>query len=985
MNALRHMSRALWVSTCLTLATVVPTKSVLAEAADAVQINDFVKEKDGRGLLKAAKKLRTGTAVSKDDPLRVPDFAGARQALEAAIALQSDEAIQAKLLLAKMLLSGEGGTIDIERALVLLADAAQSGNATAAYLRGQQLALRSDRQQEARESFNLALRLGHAPAAFALAGMTGTAAKDAAAMNGFAVNLLKQRAERGDADAALELGAYFRKRPTDAENQVTALGWYRKAASLGSEGASIWMARLLGNPELATFDRDAALAQYQTAANAGSLQAAQEIVRDFTDAGPLQVPASIYQFWLNKLLAAEDATAVLYYKRDLNKTLDQRRAASDRLYQASMAGEIGPVDDLIRIGESFRDGAGVVINRERAFAVFRLATQRGSNAALSRLARLIVNAPSLRSKENVSFVTSRLEVISANGNASADLLLGDIYAKGVTGEVDSEKATAFYMQALAITDSAEVLDRLADIYLGAQNPSMRKRAFPYLQRASRAGSDSAMLKEAQAYADGEIVGRDFGKAVQLYRQAIAAGATDGVVKLANLYMSTGRDDGFANARQTFADAIAAGNLEAAVEMARFLRSNGKLEDAIDCLTTAAHQGSSSAAIELYSYIAERAQSPNAGMEWLDLASKTVGDVPRDKLHLASAMLGPSDIRLNLRGVSMLRELTAADVPGAAVALANGYIHGNSGIKDPTIGLDLLEQAAAKDDVDALLLLGDIYMEGTYIKGDAVMALGFYQAAATLDPDDQTANTRLARAYRDGKGVPRNLALASAHLVTAAAAGSRMATRDLGLAYLRGSGVDHNADKAVELLHSSAERGFGLAWTDLAQAYGSALGVEVDAFQSFRFSLRGARAGDPSAMIAAGVALLSGFGTQQDGQAGIAWLERAARTDGPQASEAMYRLSEVYRYGAGVKKDAAAAADWRAKAAKAGSATAMFHTALDLNADGSPSGKAEAIQWLRNAQALGHVPSIKKLNKMGLGTDGSPTAPATEVEDDGVEE
>ncbi len=299
---------------------------------------------------------------------------------------------------------------------------------------------------------------------------------------------------------------------------------------------------------------------------------------------------------------------------------------------------------------------------------------------------------------------------------------------------------------------------------------------------------------------------------------------------------------------------------------------------------------------------------------------------------------------------MLRELTAADVPGAAVALANAYIHGRSGIK-----------------------------------GDAAKAVGFYQAAATLDPDDQTANTRLAHAYRDGEGVPRNLVLASSHLETAAAAGSRMAIRELGLAYLHGSGVDQNANRAVELLHSSAERGFGLAWSDLAQAYGSAFGLEVDLSESFRFSLRGARAGDPSAMVATGVALLSGFGTQQDDQAGIFWLERTAEAEGPQAPEAMYRQSEVYRYGTGVKKDAAATVDWQAKAANAGSATAMFHTALDLQSDSRPSAKAEAIQWLRDAQALGHVPSIKKLNKMGIGTDGSPTAPAKKVEDDGVEE
>jgi TPR repeat protein len=984
MGAYRTMPTALFVAVCLAMTGYAPS-GAFADTSLAGQIGGLVRQKDDRGLVKIAKKLRSGTSVSKDNPLKVADFAGARQTLEAAIALAPALAIEAKLLLAKMLLDGEGGSIEIDRALNLLHDAAKAGNATAAYLQGQQLLLYQDRQEQARESLSLALRLGHAPAAFALAAIQGTDRKSAEAMNDFAVSLLKQRAERGEADAAFELGAHFRKLPAKAEDQVAALNWYRKAADMGSEGAAVWVASLLGNPALSTFDRAAALVQYQAAANAGSLSAAQEIVRDFTDAGPLQVPAPVYQHWLGKLLDADDATAVLYSARSVDDTPEQRQTASDRLYTSALAGEIGPLDDLIRIGESFRDGAGVVTSRERAFEVFRLATERGSNAALSRLARLLVNAPSLRSQANVGFVVTKLETVSAKGNATADLLLGDIYARGVTGQTDNERAIALYRKALTITDSAEVLDRLADIYLASQDAGMRKRAFPYIQRASRAGSDSAMLKEAQAYADGEIVGRDFNKAVRIYEQAAAAGATDATVKLADLYMSTGKQDAFANARKTFTDAIAAGNRETSVELARFLRANGKLVDAIDCLTAAARQGSSSAAIELYNYVSERAQSPNVGTEWLDLALTDVGNIPRDKLHLASAMLMPADIRLNLRGVSLLRELTAADVPGAAVALADAYIKGRGGIKDPSIGMDLLLQAAGKGDVDALLLLGDVYMDGTDVAGDSAKAAGFYQAAVTLDPDNQSANARLARAYRDGKGVPRDLGLAASHLKAAADAGSRMATRDLGLAYLHGSGVEQNADKAVQLLHASAERGFAYAWSDLSDAYGSAIGPPVDPSQSFRFSMRGARSGDPSAMIATGVALLSGFGTQRDGPAGMAWLKRASATDGPEALEAMYRLAEVYRYGAGVKKDSDAARDWLLKAAKGGNASAMFRTALDLQADDPQSGKAEAIRWLRNAQALGHVQSIKKLNKMGLGTEGSSTAPATKVEDDGVEE
>ncbi|WP_208246804.1 SEL1-like repeat protein (plasmid) [Rhizobium sp. T1470] len=952
-------------------------------ATPAEQVDLLIQQTDGEALLRVAKQLRGGLAVSADNPLRVPNFPKARQALETAVTLPGARQAEAKLLLAKMMLAGEGGPVDVDRALALLDAVIKTGNAEAAYIRGQKLASLPSRDQDARDNLNLALRLGDGAAAFELAKLSGATPAQAAAMTSFGLDLLRQRVARGDAGAAFDLGGYYRKLSDKAEDQKEALAWYRKAAQLGQSAAVVWVARLLGNPDTPLFDPTAAVEQYQTAARDGSIEAAQELVRDFADAGPLKVPPDVYDVWIAKLIDAKDATAVLYYSQALQETAEQRRQSSDQLYEATMAGDVANVDDLIRIGESFRDGAGVVIDQTRAASIFRLGVRNGSNAALTRFAHLVIDAPSLRSQENVALALEKLSGLAAKGSVTGQLLLGDMYAKGVMGQVDETKAIDLYHRALAAAESVEVLNRLAEVYLSSADVNKRKKAFPYIERASRAGSESAMLKEAEAYADGEIVGQDFDRAVALYKKAISLGATDALVSLANLYLSRGGETAFHDAHKAFSDAIAAGNREAPVEMARFLKANGKLDEAIDRLTAAARKNNSSAAVELYEYASERAQDPNVGAQWLRLALKTMSDVPREKVHLASVMLMPSDIRLNLQGAAMLRELSGAKIPGAAVALSSVYIEGKGDVKDVPAGLELLEQASQKGDVDAILKLGDLYMDGKFVEGNGQKAVNYYRAVITLHPDDPVANLRMARAYREGRGVERNLAVAATYLKISSDAGSRMATRDLGLAYIWGSGVERQEDTAVQLLRSAAEHGFAFAWHDLAETYGSAIGPEVDASQNFRLNMRGAREGHVSAMIGAGVALLSGFGTQRDPEAGILWLERASASSGWDAPDAMHRLAEVYKFGVGVGKDPKKAREWELRAANAGSAAAMFHLALDLEAANTDASKAEAIKWLQRARALQHVQAAKKLKRMGAEDMSSVSLQG--VEDNDVEE
>ncbi|KRB51530.1 hypothetical protein ASE04_11650 [Rhizobium sp. Root708] len=981
----RHLPTALLLATALLLTSRSPGIAAPTDQPIAAEINELVQDKDGMGLVKMAKKLRSGSAVSSANPLRIPDYIAARQVLENTVSLTGAIPVEAKVMLAKMLLVGEGGPIDTKRALVLLDEATKVGDASAAYLKGQQLAAVAGKAQEAREALNLAFRLGDASAAFALAKLPATGAEQARAMNTFGLNVLLQRAAQGDADAAFELGAYYRSLPPKPEDQRSALDWYRKAAELGSDRAPVWVARLLAVPQSSVFDRQAALAQYEAAANAGSLEAAQEMVRDYTDAGALDVPAPTYEQWITKLLEAKDATAVLYRLEGAGESFEQRKRASDELYAAAVGGAIVDVDDLIRVGDSFQDGSGVLTDRRRALDIFRLGIERGSNAALTRFVKALIGSPSLRTADNYALASEKLILMAQNQSATADLLLGDLAAKGVGGTVDEEKAASYYKHALSVSQSAEVLERVAGVYLASPDADRRKQAFPYLLRASELGSKNALLRLARAYADGDLVAVNVQKAIPLYRQALAAGATDALGELANLYVSQDPKDGLANARKLFAETVAAGNKEAVLAMARFLKANGKMDEAIGSLTVAARKDDSQAAVELYRFLAERAHDANVSKEWLEQALSHAGQHPQDKIGLASAMLETADLKLNLRGVSILRELVDIDIPGASVALSAAYIERKGSLTDAATGVELLRQAASRGDIDASLKLGDLYMEGKFVEQDQEKAVSYYQQALADEPDNRAANVRLADAYRTGRGVERNLAKSAAHLTISAEAGSRMATRDLGLAYLEGSGVARDDDRAIRLLSAAGERGFVFAWQDLSQAYSSAIGPDVDSAKSFRFAMRGARNGDVSSMISTGTALLSGYGTVRDSEAGILWLERAASTAGPEASVAMMRLADTYRYGAGVPKDIAKAQAWQLKAAQAGSGSAMFHMALDRQAEATPEGHAAAVEWLRSATAQRHVQSRKLLGKMGLGADFPSSASHEKVEDDGVEE
>lgn len=976
------MNRYTFLTLVLLAATSLSTANpALSEIDPAVLASSFEQIKllstriDGQGLVDYGRALRAGVQPSADNPLKISDNRKAREALEAALVIPGPHLPEAQTTLGKMLLAGEGGRLDAERALTLFEEAARGGQAEAAFLAGQTLAKQN--VAEARHYLQLALRLGFAPAAFELAGMTGTSADQARSMTDFAKRLLQKRAAEGDARSAYQLADYLRGSYQNDDELRQALAWYRKANTLGHERSAFWIARLQSEAGSVLFDAAEAVKYYEIAAENGDAEAARKLVEDFSQDGDLDVSPEIFDRWINYLAGVRDAKAVFYFSMKLENSLDERKKLSDDLYAKTMNGETGGLHEVLRIGDMFRSGDGVISDPKRALDIFQIAADRRSRDGILSYAKLVIDEPSVRTDKAIAFTRQALEELADRGVINAAVLRGDLAAKGVGGDIDVGAAITWYGKALERRRSPRLLNRLADAYLLSPVKVEREKVVPLLEEGVALKSNAAMLRLARIYAEGDLVGCNLTKAKELLEQAIALGRTDSLIELADLHMRIGGPGAFEKAYETFAKAVSNGNPEAPVEMARFLKSYGKMHEAVPFLKSAAEAGSFSAAIDLYNLLSAESDDPNVGKEWLARASEMNGLGPSDRFILARALLRPDDPLLNLKGFSIVKEMDGSGYPGSAAVLASIHIGGRLVEKNAAEAVRILEAGAQRGDTGAVMMLADLLMEGVEVPADLPRALDYYNRVLAVEPGNATVNLRLARLYGEGIGVKQDNRKAAAYFEIASNAGSRSAQRELGLAYLWGAGVGRDRQRAEQNLRAAAEKGFDRAWHDLAFLYSGGFGASVDPATAFRFNHKGATRGDPAAMVEIGIALLSGFGASRDPEAGVFWLEKAAATSAEEAPLAMYRLHEAYKLGLGVTKDASKAQAWLEKASAAGSASAMFQAALALRADPSEASQAEGLTWLKRAQALKHNQANKILQRL----HSAPHTAASEVQHD----
>jgi TonB family protein len=257
-------------------------------------------------------------------------------------------------------------------------------------------------------------------------------------------------------------------------------------------------------------------------------------------------------------------------------------------------------------------------------------------------------------------------------------------------------------------------------------------------------------------------------------------------------------------------AAEAGDVEAQLKLGQlFQQGRGVRRDdvqALEWLSKAAESGSAEAQFRLAALFLVRENGPVSAQqahEWLLKAA--------EQGH-AMAMMGLAGLYASGRGTPRdpkqafvwLHKAADAGVVRALAALAWAYQTGNGVERDPDEALRLLRQGAELDDLAAVQGLG-IELYRSQSPRDHEEAVPLLQKAA--DKGWPPAQTLLGKAYREGRGVPADVALGT-EWVRKAAAQSHVEAQFLMAEMLeQGSGVRKDDAEALRLYELAAQRGW----------------------------------------------------------------------------------------------------------------------------------------------------------------------------------
>jgi CHAT domain-containing protein/TPR repeat protein len=337
-----------------------------------------------------------------------------------------------------------------------------------------------------------------------------------------------------------------------------------------------------------------------------------------------------------------------------------------------------------------------------------------------------------------------------------------------------------------------------------------KTAFALYERAADAGYPWGLERLADAYRNGWGVARDPAKALEIDRQAVAAGAVRSMENIATALV----DEGFqsepkpAEAIEWLERAGTAGVDSAYNILAAWFRDGKIVERDTERAERYFEQG----------IAAGNSYSPR-GLASLLLDTKNGrSDPDRAIALLEKAGEGGETLAWNDLGLAFKKgEGVARDYSRAegyfekAIAGGDEYAPGNLAdllfdpdrdpAPDTERALDILEQAAQGGNAVANERLAGYYYDGRYVTRDYVKSREYYEAAARGERNN--ANRMLGFIYLYGRGVPKDKERGFAHMETAAKGGLVDAKYSLAGLHEIGDGTPKDLDQAEQWFRQAA--------------------------------------------------------------------------------------------------------------------------------------------------------------------------------------
>ncbi len=212
-----------------------------------------------------------------------------------------------------------------------------------------------------------------------------------------------------------------------------------------------------------------------------------------------------------------------------------------------------------------------------------------------------------------------------------------------------------------------------------------------------------------------------------------------------------------------------------------------------------------------------------------------------------------------------------------------------------------DQAAAAGYGAAFSNRAYMYLTGRGVARDERRSADDYRQAALRGND--RGRVGIARAYREGWGVPQSFVHARSWLELSVANYWPNAMDNLALYYREGLGVERDLAKAFDLYQRAADLGQTAAMDNLGMMYARGEYVAKDPLEANRWFRKASDLGNQHGAFHLGLAYLNGAGVPQDQAEALRLLELASARGYPRAET---EIGTIYRAGLGVAADPAEA-------------------------------------------------------------------------------
>ncbi|MCR5348603.1 MAG: TIR domain-containing protein [Bacilli bacterium] len=672
---------------------------------------------------------------------------------------------------------------------------------------------------------------------------------------------LLELAEKGDAQAMLELGDCFVEGEGVEQSLEDAANWYQKAAdnglkeaeekaakcylALAREGDPLYMFNIglcYCNGEGVEQSYEKGAEWYKKAADLGNAGAMNNLGLLYRHGQGVKASARQAAIWFKKAAENDNPNGFT----NLGLLYEEVGDLEEAFRQYSLGAEGGDANAMFKVGYLYYHGIGVEQSFEKAFEWYSKGAELGNTAAMWGL--------------------------------------GVCYQYGKCVEQSDEKAFKWYEQSAEGGDPDGQCKTGIFLTNGWGTEADPEKAFEYFQSAAEADNPDAMCHVGDCYYNGEGVEQSYEEAVRWYEKAAEVGNEDGEWGLGLCYeRGKGVEQSYEEAFAHYLKAAEHGD-ERAMFKVGYLYHGGKgvkesLEEAAKWYRKGAELGDSSAAWGLgvcYEYGDGVEQSDEKAFEWYERAAEG-GD--------ADAMARIAYFYQKGRGVEQSDE--------------QAYLWYLNAAEE---GLE-----------EAMCDVGECYENGRGVEQSWEKAAEWYEKSANAG--SAWGQLFLGYCYEDGQGVPKSEEKALELYRLAAEQGNANAMARVGEYYERGGIVEQSYEKAAEWYRKAAGKGNARAMLSLAALYDGGQGVEQSDEKAFEWCQKSAEAGNEDAMSVLGSYYYEGHGgVEKSYKKSAEWYGKAEENG---SDYAYYGLGTLYAKGLGVPRNPQLALEYFEKAIEAG--------------------------------------------------------------------